>query len=422
MQQQVTLTMKELNRYSIIQSLIERNMTNNQAAANLSLSKRQIIRLKKKVKEQGVKGVIHGNKGRQPAHAFSSEFKKHIIELAEIRYFDFNFSHMAEMLLDHEDIRVNRETLRQWLRPYGFGSKVRKVKMHRKRRKRSPKEGYMLFLDGSPHCWFGNELSTLILATDDATGKPLWGCFQPQEDLNGCFAVCQKVFEKYGLPVCFYLDKASQFTTTRHGGLHVVQSDKKPTHFERAMAELGIGLIFANSPQARGRGERINGVFQDRLVAELRLNRIKSVQQATVYLNEVFIPSYIKRFGQTPEDPVPAWRALPESMNILNILCRRFQRTVKNDNTISVNGTQLQLLPTRSRLHFAKAKVRVNLWVDGTWHVFHPRKGEIPCEVISWKKSKSYESLFPSEEPSTIWLPPKPRSFTRGDIFTLQKR
>ena len=92
MQQQVTLTMKELNRYSIIQALIEKNMTNNQAAANLSLSKRQIIRLKKKVNKQGVKGVIHGNMGRQPAHAFSSEFKKHIIELAKIRYFDFNFS------------------------------------------------------------------------------------------------------------------------------------------------------------------------------------------------------------------------------------------------------------------------------------------------------------------------------------------
>jgi len=275
------------------------------------------------------------------------------------------------MLIENEDIHVNRETLRQWLRPQGLGGKVRKIKTHRKRRKRSAKEGLMLFLDGSSHYWFGDEPSTLILATDDATGKPLWGCFQPQEDLNGCFTVCREVFERYGLPICFYLDKASQFTTTRHGGLHVIQNNTKPTHFERAMAELAIELIFANSPQARGRGERINGVFQDRLVAELRLNRIKSAQQATVYLNEIFIPRYIKRFGKSPEDPVPAWRVLPESMDIRNILCRRFQRTVKNDNTVSVNGTQIQLLPTKFRLHFVKATVNINQWVDGSYHIFH---------------------------------------------------
>jgi len=421
MKGEVTFTMREIKRYGVIQALLEKKMTNKQAAIALNLSCRQIKRIKKKVKELGPLGVLHGNKGRKPSHAFSEEKKFEIIKLVKNRYFDFNFSHLSEILHEQEGIIINRETLRKWLRPLGFGGKRRKLPRHRKRRNRSRKEGQMLFLDGSPHRWFGNDSSTLILCSDDATGKPLYGIFQKQEDLDGCFRVCLEVFKRYGLPISFYLDRASQFTTTRHRGVHVQQSDHKPTQFERAMEEIGLHLIFANSPQARGRAERINGTFQDRLVSELRLKGIDNEKEATRYLNQKFIPSYCSRFAVEPEDKVSAWRALPAEVDLRNILCKRFQRTVKNDNTISVNGTQLQLLPTRSRLHFAKAKVHVNLWVDGSFHVFHPREGEIPWEVISWKKSKSYESLFQSEQPSKIWLPPKPRNSTRGDIFSLQK-
>lgn len=182
-----------------------------------------------------------------------------MIELAEKKYFDFNFTHLSETLEERERISISRETLRQWLRPLGFGSKMRRQPHYRKRRKRSEKEGQMLFLDGSPHGWFNDEKTTLILCTDDATGKPLWGIFRTDEDNDGCFAVCEAVFQKHGLPAPLYLDRASQFTTTRHGGIHISQNDTEPTPFERAMGELGIRLIFADSPQARGRGERIIG-------------------------------------------------------------------------------------------------------------------------------------------------------------------
>jgi len=378
-----SITMAELNRYEVIKSLLERKLNNKDAGLALGLSMRQIQRIKQRVFQEGVRGVFHGNKGRKPVHAFSTEFKAEVIYLFKQKYFDFNFSHLSDYLSEAEDMEIGRETLRKWLRAAGLGRKERRQSAHRKRRIRNGKEGQMLFLDGSPHGWFGNIQSTLILCTDDATGKPLYGLFQPQEDLNGCFLVCSHVFKKYGLPGCFYLDKASQFTTTRHGGVHYsVHTTNKFTHFERAMKELGIGTIFADSPQARGRGERINGSFQDRLVAELRVNGIDSFQAANRYLNQVFIPKYGRRFGVQPREEATAWRRIPAQIDLRNILCRRYIRTVNNDNTISIDGQIIQLLPTANRLHFAKTKVIVNRWLDGSWHVLHQNAGEVPCKLF----------------------------------------
>jgi hypothetical protein len=235
----------------------------------------------------------------------------------------------------------------------------------------------MLFLDGSPHQWFGEGKSTLLLSTDDSTGKPLYGLFRKEEDLDGCFKVCKEVFTRFGRPSVFYLDRASQFKTTRH------KSDPvEPTQFQRAMSELGIRLIFAYSAQARGRGERINRTFQDRLVAELRLKKITDCEGATAYLNKTFIPKYARLFGVAPEDPEAAWRPVPKDVDLRNILCKRYEARVNYDNTISVDGQAIQLSPTKTRLSFAKAQVAVNYWLDGTWHVFHHTAGEIPCKPI----------------------------------------
>lgn len=368
---------EEVRRYGVISAANESRMTNGEAAATLGLSVRQIQRIKGRVKRDGPSGVRHGNRDRPSCRAFPPELKERVIALATETYFDFNFSHLSEMLEEQESIEVNRETLRQWLRPSGFGSKVRRQRRHRKRRKRSEKEGQMLFLDGSPHQWFGDERSTLLLCTDDSTGKPLYGLFEKEEDLDGCFQVCQDVFTHLGRPSVFYLDRASQFKTTRH------KSDPvEPTQFQRAMSELGIRLIFAYSPQARGRGERINRTFQDRLVAELRLKKITTSRQATSYLNEVFIPKYGRLFGVFPEDPNAAWRAIPKDVDLRNILCRRYEAKVNYDNTISVQGQTIQLFSTKTRLSFARASVTVNHWLDGSWHVFHHAAGEVPCTPI----------------------------------------
>ena len=385
---------EEARRYGVIAALLDGRMTNGEAAAALGVSVRQIKRIKGKVKREGPSGVKHGNRDRPSCRAFPLEIKERAIALANEKYFDFNFSHLSEMLEEQEGIRISRETLRQWLRPEGFGGKVRKQRRHRKRRKRSEKDGHMLFLDGSPHQWFGEKKTTLLLSTDDSTGKPLYGLFQEEEDLEGCFKVCREVFARFGRPSVFYLDRASQFKTTRH------KSDlPPPTQFQRAMSELGIRLIFAYSAQARGRGERINRTFQDRLAAELRLKKIADCEGATKYLNEIFIPRYARLFGVAPEDPKPAWRPLPQDADIRNILCKRYDAKVNYDNTISVDGQAIQLFPTKTRLSFAKAQVAANRWLDGTWHVFHHTAGEIPCKPIPGRvRPGSYMRPGPASE------------------------
>jgi len=243
----------------------------------------------------------------------------------------------------------------------------------------------MLFLDGSPHPWLGPALPplTLILCTDDATGRPLYGSFHPQEALAGCFEVLYYLFRRYGLPESLYLDKASQFTTTRHGGTHVFQRDDQPTHFEIAMQALAVELIFAHSPQARGRGERINGSFQGRLVAELRRARIGITAAATDYLNRVFIPKYARRFGVEPRDTISAFRPIPEGLDLRTVLCAHHRRNVDNDNTVTLRGTRYQLLPTRRTVRIAATDVDLQEWFDGKVHAFHPKAGAVGLRQLT---------------------------------------
>ena len=209
---------------------------------------------------------------------------------------------------------------------------------------------------------------------------PLYGQFEPQETLAGCFGVFYHVSQRYGLPEALYLDRAGQFTTTRHGGIHVFQRDDKPTHFEIAMQTLAVQLIFADSPQARGRGERINQSFQDRLVAELDYHHITDPAKATDYLNRVFIPKYANHFGVKPRNPNSAFRPIPESLDLRTVLCAKTTREVTNDNTISYQGQIYQLKPNTRTVCIAGTKVSVQEWFDGSIHVRHERAGTIAVQ------------------------------------------
>lgn len=384
---EVTLTLRQVSRFQVVQSALEGRHTNAQAAGALSLSVRQVQRLKRRVEREGPAGVIHGNKGHPPANKTDPQVKERILQLAEGPYEEYNFSHLADTLEDDHGLTISDETLRLWLRPLGHGGKpYRRKKKHYLRRKRRDREGKMLFLDGSPHRWFGEDHgpTCLLLSSDDATGKPLWGKFQPQENRDGCFEVCYQLFKRFGLPGAFYLDRGSQFTTTRRGGSrYEVKSDQEDTHFERAMKDLGVALIFANSPQARGRGERLNGSFQGRLVNELKLHGIENCEEATRYLNRTFIPRYAKRFAVEPADPEPAWRPLAEGLDLRSVLCAKFERTVGNDNTISFQGVAYQLYPPKTVHHLAKAKVEVQQHFDGSLRIVHPRYGVIQSKRFS---------------------------------------
>ena len=320
---QLLLKEHELVRLRVVETTLSGRSARD-AAAMLQLSVRQVFRLKARVRTQGARGIIHGNSGRRPANAKPVDLHQRVLKLRRTLFRKYNDGHFAEALEEEYQLKVNPETLRRWLRAADISAKRRhrSPSNHRRKRERRARFGELVFIDGSPHPWLGpaQPSSTLILATDDATGMPLYGQFDPQETLAGCFSVFYHVSRRYGLPEGLYLDRASQFTTTRHGGIHVLQRDDKPTHFEIAMQALAVQLIFANSPQARGRGERINQSFQDRLVAELDHHHITDPAAATDYLNRVFIPKHAKRFGVKPRDPAAAFKPIPEGLDLRTVM------------------------------------------------------------------------------------------------------
>jgi transposase len=381
---EVTLTLNQLQRYQTCQALLDGRLTTDEAALALGLSRRQVQRLKHRLQADGPQALRHGNTARPPANKTPEPLRQQVLDLASTTYAHFNFCHLADILAEEHHIILSDETLRRWLRPLGHGRPLRRGK-HRRRRTRRAREGELLFLDGSPHPWFGPKRPSccLLLASDDATGKPLWGQFQPEEDRDGCFAVCYHVFVRFGLPGAFYLDRASQFVTTRYGGLAALHDpDRQPTHFEKAMSHLKVGLIFAYSPQARGRGERLNGTFQDRLVAELGLHKIRDARRATEYLNSHFIPRYGRRFGRAPTEPLPAWRPVPAGLDLRAVLSAHFPRVVANDHTVRFEGTTYQLLPSPRCPSLAQSPITVQQWFDGSIHFCHERYGVIAAKRL----------------------------------------
>jgi transposase len=384
---EVKLTLNQVQRYETCKALQEGRLTTAEAARALGLSPRQVQRLKRRLQADGPHGLVHGNTARPPANKTPDQLKQQILDLATTTYAQFNFCHLADILHEEHGILLSDETLRRWLRPLGHGRPARRGK-HRRRRTRRSREGELLFLDGSPHPWFGPRYPSccLLLASDDATGKPLWGKFQPEENRDGCFEVCYHVFVRFGLPGAFYLDRASQFITTRIGGTHATHNpDREPTHFENAMSQLKVGLIFAYSPQARGRGERLNGTFQDRLVAELALHKISTARRGTEYLNTTFIPRYSRRFGRDPADRCAAWRPLPEGLDLKEVLSAKFSRTVALDNTVRFEGQTYQLLPTSRCPGLTRGVIEVQQWFDGSIHFRHERHGVIAAKRLRRK-------------------------------------
>ncbi|MEO0070520.1 MAG: ISNCY family transposase [candidate division WOR-3 bacterium] len=360
------------------------NLTAASAAKILDLSPRQVFRLKARLRQLGPEGIVHGNRGRTPINAKPKRLRRWVLSLYEKEFSDHTIAHFSDVLAEEYHLRVGYSTLWRWLHKANLVLSTYHTPSHRRHRERRARFGELLFLDGSPHPWFGlsRPSVTLILATDDATGKPLYGLFAPQETLNACFEVLYHICRKYGIPGALYLDRASHFTTTRHGGIHRFQRDDQLTHFEVALKTLAIEPIFAHSPQARGRGERINGSFQRRLVPELRRKGITDIATATNYLNQIFIPQYARRFGRPPKDPNPAFHHIPNGTDLRTILCVKETRTVANDDTISYKGITYQLLLTRQTPSLVGAKIEIQVWFDNSIHAFYPHLGEIPIRPL----------------------------------------
>ena len=291
-----------------------------------------------------------------------------MVHLARTRYAWGNHTHLRELLKEHEGIDIGRTTLRRILVNAGLSSpRQRRSPKHRVRRQRMPREGMLIQGDGSHHPWLGNQVPpfTLLIAVDDATGTVVDALFCEQEDAHNYFLLMQALIKRCGRPVALYTDRHGVFRHTPGSGLPGM-----PTQFSRAMEELGLQMIFALSPQGKGRVERAAGTFQDRLVTELQLAGASNIGEANRVLKQ-FLPRFNRRFGVPPLYPEPAFRPLVPELCLEQVLCFKHRRKVARDNTVRFQLRTLQLLPGPECPSYAGAAVEVLESLDGRLSVRH---------------------------------------------------
>ncbi len=388
------LSAKEITKYTIINDAVRGCLKAHQAAEELNLSIRQVFRLKKALRERSIDGIIHGNKGKRSPRRIPDDIRNRIDSLYKGKYAGFNISHFTEKL-GKKDIVLSAETVRGILLEKGSYEKRKKQPKHKSWREPKPKEGMMLQYDTSDHDWLegrGPKIK-LIGGIDDATGNVPYAQFAYEDSVKENMAVFKKIIEIKGIPLSVYVDKDSKFITIRHKSIHVnLKKDYKETQIGRAWDELGINPIFADSPQAKGRIERLWLTFQDRGISELRLMSISSLEEANKYLHSVFLPEYNQRFNRKPMLEEMAYRSIPEGMDLNRILCLKQMRQVHGDHTISYKGSKYLILPTETRFSFAKAKVEVQEHLDESIHIFYQEEELnyklIPIQERSYVPSK----------------------------------
>jgi len=368
-----TLSQKELQRVSVISTCIKGDLACASAAALLSLSGRQIKRLKKRMREAGEAALAHANRGRPSHRRLPERTRQAVLRLARTKYVGFNDHHLCEKLGELEGFSLARETLRRLLRKEGLGSpRKRRAPAHRQRRLRSPREGELLQLDGSAHDWLEGRgpLLTALGLQDDATGKILAAQFFPAETAAGYFRLLQRLLRRFGVPTAFYGDRSGIFVRNdpRWSLEEELAGQRQPTQFGRALAQLGITFIAAQSPQAKGRVERLWGVLQDRLCSELRLAQASDLDSANGVLRR-FIADYNRRFARTPRDAAKAWRPAPDQLD--RICSFLHERIVSNDNVVQWEGRRFQIPPQNRRFSFAGAKIQLYQALDGRVSLYY---------------------------------------------------
>ena len=272
-----------------------------------------------------------------------------MVILASDKYAGFNHSHLTEVLAEREGIHLSRQTVSRLLNRYGLTSaRQHRPPKHRVRRERMPQEGMLLQIDGSHHPWLEDRgpRFVLLLAVDDATGRVANAVFRPEEDTRGYFLLMDGVIRRYGIPLALYGDRHGVFKF--NGKPRHMLQPAGPTQFTRAMQELGIEQIFARSPQAKGRVERMAGTFQDRLASELRLAGAATIDQANAVMQD-FLPRFNNQFSVTAQQSRMAYRPLAPSLSLERTLCFKHLRQVARDNTVKYQLRTLQLLPSQDR-------------------------------------------------------------------------
>ena len=367
------MSTKEVPRAGLVKAALAGKITNAEGARALRLTVRQFRRLKQRLRADGVRGLQHRSRGRPSPRRVAPALVEQIVTLMTTTYAGFNDVHLTEKLQERHALPISRATVRRLRRALGRPpTRRRRAPQHRSRRARAPAAGQLVQLDASPFAWFEarGPQASLHGLIDDATSEPLALCFRPTEDLHGYLTVLGHVCRTVGLPVTLYGDRLNVFARNdRHWTLdEELAGQQAPTHFGRVLADLGIGFIQAQSPQAKGRIERLWGTLQDRLVSELRLRALATLEAGNAFLPE-FLVDFRRRFACAPAEAIPAWRPAPRDLD--RVLSCRYARIVARDNTVGIPGRWAQIPPGPHGRSYAGCRVEVRELLDGRLLVFY---------------------------------------------------
>ena len=400
----IEMNQRERDVLKVMSLVLTKERTQAEAGRLLDYCVRQIRRIQRKVEKEGDRGVIHRLRGQPSNRRIDTELRHQVIEVYREDYKGFGPT-LASEKLSERGIRVSDETLRNWLLEEGLWKGRRRRGKHRKRRERRACFGELVQADGSLHDWLEGRgpIFTLLVLIDDATSRAT-ARFYPAETTEGYLDLLGRYLRKHARMVAIYADRHSIFQNQAEEG-----QSPPPTQVGRALAELGIQLIPAHSPQAKGRVERFNGTAQDRLVKELRLAGVSTIEEANAVLEETFLPWFNRRCTVKAASPNDAHRRLHPSMNLDAILSVQEQRTVTGDYTIRYNNEVYQLLPP-AHPGLRGGKVIVEQRLDGTRH-------------IRFKQTYlKYELFVPAAKNDTGAPPPNPRSLSLSRIPAARKK
>jgi hypothetical protein len=416
------MALPEARRLGLLEAAARGEVTHVQVAQALRLSVRQVRRLRRTLERGGPEALIHGNRGRLSPRRIAAPLRTRIEALLDDAEARLNDSHLADLMRD-EGARVSADTVRRVRLELGLAARQRhRASRHRRRRERQARRGSMVLVDGSPFRWLGEDQPewTLLGALDDATGAILSLVFRPEEDLHGYAQVFREVFTTHGLPVTIYGDRTGilRRNDTSWSIEEELAGRQRPTQGGRMLEALGVAYIPAQSPQAKGRIERLWRTLQDRYVQELRLGRIHTLAGAEAFLPE-FITGFNRRLARPPREAPSAWRRPPRALDHALACC--YRRVVRNDNVVAIPGRWLQIPPGPAHRSYQRCTVEVRELLDGRMLAFYDGRliaeqaapagafTLIPRGAGRWRERRRPHDLHLIDRPA----PPRPRPAPR---------
>jgi len=369
---ELRMSRKERERLEVCGRVKRGELSLVKAAELLELSYRQAKRVYRRYRKAGARGLVHQSRGRVSNRATPGKTRQTVLDRYRERYSDFGPT-LASEHLARDGHAVDHETLRRWLLEGGLWQKRRRRRVHRRWRARKEYLGEMLQMDGSEHDWFEGRRgrAVLMVLIDDATNRTS-ARFYESETTAAAFDVFGRYVRGHGLPRSLYVDRDSIYRTTRDATAEeTLEQTGAETQFSRAMRQLGVRLICARSPQAKGRVERRNGVFQDRLVKELRLARVSDLEQANEFLDEQFLPELNRRFIYPAKRSGDLHRRLERGLKLEEVLCFEERRVVQRDWTVAWRGRYFQLEWCSESLGLVGQKITVREKLDGSIQLVH---------------------------------------------------